>query len=123
HRSRSASPDRGRTVISVTIVTVNFVSEPLILAPHAGDIEHMLVLCVARHPFLSEHLGRFFENLGVDTVPCVGLDEAMELVSVHDPDAVICDYDLLATAPFDRGDRDPVLSATPIVAVSLTRHP
>ena len=107
----------------VTIATANFVLEPLILARHAGYITSMLVLCVARHPFLSEHLGRFFEKLGIDAVPCVGLDEASKLVSVHDPEAVICDYDLLATVPLDRWENDPVLSATPIIAVSLTRHP
>ena len=83
----------------------------------------MRVLCVARHPFLAEHLGRFFETLGVDTVPCVGVREAMDLVSVHDADAVICDYDLLAMAPLDQWQTDPALAATPIVAVSLTRHP
>ncbi|HEY9228623.1 MAG TPA: hypothetical protein VIP11_18355 [Gemmatimonadaceae bacterium] len=84
----------------------------------------MRVLCVARHPILSEHLGRFFQQLGVETVPCVGLREAMELVPRHDADAVICDYDLLASmAPaLASWEENPVLARTPIIAVSLTRQ-
>ncbi|HEY4219154.1 MAG TPA: hypothetical protein VGM67_18555 [Gemmatimonadaceae bacterium] len=83
----------------------------------------MRVLCVGRHPFLSEHLGRFFENLGLDCIPCVGLAEAVELVPVHEPDAVICEYDLLATMSLADWERDPALQDLPVIAVSLTRHP
>lgn len=83
----------------------------------------MRVLCVARHPFLSEHLGRFFEPLGVDTMPCVGLREAQRLAPKYDVDAVICDYDLLAAATLDAWTKDPLLARRPLIAVSLTRHP
>ncbi len=83
----------------------------------------MRLLCVARHPFLSEHLCRYFEELGFDTVPCVGMREAMDLVPAHDADAVVCDYDLLASVPIERWEQDAVLANTPIIAVSLTRHP
>jgi DNA-binding NarL/FixJ family response regulator len=83
----------------------------------------MRVLCVGRHHFLSEHLCRFFENLGVGTVPCVGMREALELIPAHDPDAVICDYDLLATIPLSDWETDAALRSVPVVAVSLTRHP
>jgi len=83
----------------------------------------MRVLCVARHPFLSEHLGRFFERLGVDTMPCVGLRDALDLAPKYDVDAVICDYDLLATASLDAWATDPSLALRPVIAVSLTRHP
>ena len=83
----------------------------------------MRALCVGRHPFLSEHLGRFFGNLGVVCTPCVGLSEAMALVASCDPDAVICDYDLLATMSLASWESNPALSAVPIIAVSLTRHP
>jgi CheY-like chemotaxis protein len=83
----------------------------------------MRVLCVGRHPFLSEHLGRFFEDLGLDCIPCVGLSEAVELVPVHQPDAVICDYDLLATMSLTSWESDPMLGDLPVIAVSLTRHP
>ncbi len=83
----------------------------------------MRLLCVARHPFLSEHLCRYFEELGFDTVACVGIREAMDIVPTHDIDAVISDYDLLVSAPLDQWEQDEILSATPIIAVSLTRHP
>jgi hypothetical protein len=39
------------------------------------------------------------------------------------PQAVICDYDLLATVSLTAWERDPLLSRVPIVAVSLTRCP
>ena len=71
----------------------------------------MRVLCVARHPFLSEHLGRYFERLGVDTMPCVGLRDAQRLAPKYDVDAVICDYDLLATASLDAWVSDPLVGA------------
>jgi hypothetical protein len=83
----------------------------------------MRALCIGRHPFLSEHLCRFFASLGLDTVPCVGFEEAARLVPVHEPDAVICDYDLLATISLAHWEQDPVLSEVPVIAVSLTRHP
>src|SRR5213082_2706570 len=83
----------------------------------------MRVLCVARHPFLSAHLGRFFDALGVNSRPVVGLDEAIDAAALFQPDAVVCDYDLLATIPLDRWERDPLLSRLPVIAVSLTRRP
>jgi DNA-binding NarL/FixJ family response regulator len=83
----------------------------------------MRVLCVGRHPYLSEHLGRFFENLGVECLTCVGLEQATELVAAHAPDAVICEYDLLATMSLAVWEQDPVLGRVPVIAVSLTRHP
>jgi hypothetical protein len=83
----------------------------------------MRVLCVGRHPFLSEHLGRFFEKLGVETVPCVGMSDAEELVRQREPDAIICEYDLLATISLGNWESDPVLARVPLIAVSLTRHP
>jgi DNA-binding NarL/FixJ family response regulator len=95
----------------------------LIFSWRAEYIPHMRVLCVGRHPYLSEHLCRFFENLGVDCVGCVGLEEATLLVAEHDPDAVICEYDLLATMSLAAWEEDPVLGQIPVIAVSLTRHP
>lgn len=83
----------------------------------------MRVLCVARHPYLSEHLGRFFDKLGVDTVPCVGLHTVIDDVPLEQLDAVICDFDLLAPLPPDAWDTHPLLSTIPVIAVSLTRHP
>ena len=83
----------------------------------------MRLLCVGRHPFLSEHLGRFFKELDVETIPCVGLAEAEELVREHRPDAIVCDYDLIATSSLASWEADPELSRVPLIAVSLTRHP
>ncbi len=83
----------------------------------------MRVLCVGRHPYLTEHFCRFFEQLGVDTIPSVGLSDVADRVRTEELDAVICDYDLLATMPLARWERDPALSNVPVIAVSLTRHP
>jgi len=83
----------------------------------------MRVMCVARHPFLTEHLCRYFDDLGAETVPCVGMDQAMTLVTTSDLDAVICDYQLLAATPLASWESDPLRSGIPLIAVSLTRHP
>jgi hypothetical protein len=83
----------------------------------------MRVLCVARHKYLSEHLSRFFDSLGVDTVPCVGIPDALRMIRAENPDAVICDYDLLATMSISTWESDPALGGVPVIAVSLTRHP
>ena len=83
----------------------------------------MRVLCVGRHPYLSSHLCRFFDALGVQTRAVVGLDDAIEAAAECQPDAVVCDYDLLATIPLDGWERDPLLSRLPVIAVSLTRRP
>jgi len=83
----------------------------------------MRVLCVRRHPYLSAHLCRFFDALGVTSRPAVGLADAIEVAEICQPDAVICDYDLLATIPLDGWERDPLLSRLPVIAVSLTRRP
>ena len=83
----------------------------------------MRVLCIGRHPYLSEHLCRFFQRLGVETIPCVGIAEAAESVRIDSPDAVICDYDLLTTMSLSAWEQDPALAQVPIIAVSLTRNP
>jgi DNA-binding NarL/FixJ family response regulator len=83
----------------------------------------MRVLCVGRHPFLSDHLCRFFVALGMDARPVVGLDAAIDAAPDYEPDAVVCDYDLLATISLDGWERDPLLSRLPVIAVSLTRRP
>jgi hypothetical protein len=83
----------------------------------------MRVLCVGRHAYLSGHLCRFFLDLGVDTRPAVGMQEAAAVASSYLPDAVICDYDLLASISLERWEGDPLLSRIPVIAVSLTRRP
>ncbi|HKW09617.1 MAG TPA: hypothetical protein VJO33_04510 [Gemmatimonadaceae bacterium] len=83
----------------------------------------MRVLCIGRHPFLSDHLCRFFAALGVHARPVVGLDKAIDAAARYQPDAIVCDYDLLATIRLDGWERDPLLSRLPVIAVSLTRRP
>jgi hypothetical protein len=60
--------------------------------------------------------------MGVITSEAVGIDAAVETVDVVAPDVVICDYDLLATIPLDAWEANELLSQTPVIAVSLTRH-
>lgn len=96
---------------------------PLNFGAARAYIAAMRVLCVGRHRFLSEHLCRFFGELGMATVPAVGLDDAMGLTSAVEPDVIVCDYDLLATARLDDWERHAQASHVPVIAVSLTRHP
>ena len=79
-------------------------------------------LCIARHCFLSEHIARYFAGMGVVTTDAVGLDAAVEAARETSPDVVICDYDLLATISLEKWEHDELLSNTPVIAVSLTRH-
>jgi hypothetical protein len=51
------------------------------------------------------------------------MDEATLIAPAQQPDAIICDYDLLTTAPLGSWEVDPVLSRIALIAVSLTRHP
>jgi DNA-binding NarL/FixJ family response regulator len=60
--------------------------------------------------------------MGVATSNAVGLDSALEKAAKYSPDVVICDYDLLATIPLEKWEHDDLLSKTPVIAVSLTRH-
>ncbi len=79
-------------------------------------------LCIARHSFLSEHIARYFAAMGVATTNAVGLDSAVKAAADALPDVVICDYDVLATIPLQQWEHDVLLSNTPVIAVSLTRH-
>lgn len=79
-------------------------------------------LCIARHCILSEHIARYFAGMGVLTTNVVGLESAVNGAAGWTPDVVICDYDVLATVPLEEWERDRLLSKTPVVAVSLTRH-
>lgn len=81
------------------------------------------VLCVGRHKYLSEHIARFFNELGLETSFAVGLDEGVVLARDFGPQVVICDYDLLATLSLEAWECDELLGRTPVIAVSLTRRP
>ena len=60
--------------------------------------------------------------MGIATTNAVGLESAMQSAGEPSPDVVICDYDLLATIPLEKWEHDGLLSKTPVIAVSLTRH-
>lgn len=83
----------------------------------------MRLLCVGRHALLADHIASVFRDAGAETQPVVGLGEAAEAASASPPDAVLCEYDLLATNPLSGWERDPILGDVPVIAVSLTRRP
>ena len=83
----------------------------------------MQALCVARHPYLAEHIARFFGRLGFATRWTVGVDQALVTAAADPPSLVLCEYDLLTTQPLDAWERHPTLATVPLVAVSLTRRP
>jgi hypothetical protein len=83
----------------------------------------MRLLCVGRHSVLGNHLASLFRDFGAETCAAVGLAEALDVARSFVPQAVVCDYDLLATVSLTEWERDPLLSRVPIVAVSLTRRP
>lgn len=87
-----------------------------------GEVVPLRALCIARHCFLSEHIARYFGRMGVITAEAVGLDAALEAARRASPNVIICDYDLLATIPLEKWERDELLSNTPVIAVSLTRQ-
>lgn len=91
-------------------------------AVQKNGAQPLRALCIARHCFLSEHIARYFAQMGVATTNAVGLESAMEKAGKFSPDVVLCDYDLLATIPLDEWEHDGLLSKTPVIAVSLTRH-
>ena len=59
--------------------------------------------------------------MGIETTNAVGLDAATTSNDAA-PDVVICDYDLLASMPIEKWECSALLSTTPVIAVSLTRH-
>jgi DNA-binding NarL/FixJ family response regulator len=79
-------------------------------------------LCVARHSFLSEHIARYFADMGLATTNAVGLHLAARAAKDVSPDVVICDYDVLAAIPLQEWEDHVLLSNTPVIAVSLTRN-
>lgn len=83
----------------------------------------MHAVCIARHRYLSEHYRAYFADIGIRAIPAVGFDEGMALARRERAELVLCDYDLLVSAPLDRWERDVTLRGVPIVAVSLTRRP
>jgi hypothetical protein len=83
----------------------------------------MRAVCISRHRILSDHVCSIFRDTGVECQPVVGFLEGMAVTRSRFPDVVICDYDLLTTAPLADWESDPLLAEVPIIAVSLTRRP
>jgi chemotaxis response regulator CheB len=83
----------------------------------------MVVLCVARHLYLAQHLARVLAQAGAATRSAVGLDEARLVAADCSPDVVAADYDVLATLSLSDWEQDDILSRRPVIAVSLTRRP
>ena len=83
----------------------------------------MRVLCVGRHAYLSEHLCRYFRDLGTECESVVGTGEVVPVAARFEPHVVISDSDLLSAALLDAWSGEAVLAGTPVLAVSLTRRP
>ena len=83
----------------------------------------MRVLCVARHPVLSEHLCRVFERFDVAAAAVVGMRQARVSTRLYDPDVALCDYDLLTPTQLGLWRADRTAGNVPIIAVSMTKRP
>jgi hypothetical protein len=83
----------------------------------------MRLLCVGRHAYLSEHLCRYFRELGADCAAAVGASDAHVQAERFEPHVVVCDCDLITPSLLDEWSVEPSLSEVPLVAVSLTRRP
>lgn len=89
----------------------------------AGVYCGMRVLCVGRHTFLSEHLCRYFTDLGTECSAVDGAAGVPTAAADFEPHVVVCDSDLLTPALLDTWGRNPALEGTAVLAVSLTRRP
>jgi hypothetical protein len=83
----------------------------------------MRVLCVGRHAFLSEHLCRYFTEVGAECEPAVGAAEALRRAAQFEPHIVVSDSDLITPAMLESWTSEPALADVPVLAVSLTRRP
>ena len=61
-----------------------------------STVRQMVVLCVARHLYLAQHLARVLAQAGAATRSAVGFDDARRVAADCSPDVVAADYDLLA---------------------------
>lgn len=82
----------------------------------------MRLLCVGRHAYLSDHLCRYFRDLGADCAPAVGATDAQRVAAMYEPHVVICDCDLITPALLTEWEADENLGTVPLIAVSLTRR-
>lgn len=82
----------------------------------------MHIVCIARHPMLSEHIAALCVAAGGVGRPAVGTDEGMRLARAIAPHAVLCEVDLLAPETMRAWEADSQLGVIPLLAVSLTRR-
>lgn len=107
----------------ISILQAPLVRETARLYDHSVEQSNrrLRALCIGRHPYLAEHLARFFSDIGLDAKSAKGLDEAASLSREFKPDIVICEYELLAIFSASALRRDEILlPETPVIAVSLT---
>jgi len=83
----------------------------------------MRLLCVGRHAYLSEHLCRYFQELGADCAAAVGAADARVVAASFEPHVVVCDCDLLSPALLDEWATERFIAEAPLLAVSLTHRP
>jgi hypothetical protein len=83
----------------------------------------MRLLCIGRHEYLSEHLCRFFRDLGTQCKPAVGIGDAVRAAAAFEPHLIVAESDLLNPIVLDGWSREAVLAGVPVLAVSLTRRP
>ncbi|MEP6690387.1 MAG: hypothetical protein ABJD07_04475 [Gemmatimonadaceae bacterium] len=81
------------------------------------------VVCIARHALLAEHVCALARGAALEPFCAVGFAAGYALTLELRPDAVLCDYDLLVSAPIAAWFGDARVAATPLIAVSLTRRP
>ena len=80
-------------------------------------------LCVGRHEFVSEHIGRYFGELGFTTECVVGVESAVDAARRAAPDVILCEYELLTSFPLGPWENDERLSRTAVIGISLSRRP
>jgi hypothetical protein len=83
----------------------------------------MRLLCVGRHAYLSEHLCRYFRDLGADCAAAVGASDALRVAAEYEPHIVVCDCDLITPTLLTEWAAERNIGDVPLLAVSLTRRP
>src|SRR5687768_1688514 len=76
----------------------------------------MRLLCVGRHAYLSEHLCRYFRDLGADCAASVGANDASGVAASFEPHVVVCDCDLITPALLNEWATDPNIGEVPLLA-------
>ncbi len=80
----------------------------------------MRVLCVGRHEYLSEHLCRYFREVGAECEPAVGVLDALSRAARFEPHVVVSDGEQLTMALLEVWETERALVHVPVLAVSLT---